>query len=99
MFDSTHYGMGSTTKALTWRTSRPVGATTSGLGIVATNSTNNRTINDLGAATNSCLTPPNDQEVMKKAMARPRHTGRLGKHHRVHSATMTDTVAPRHTMP
>jgi hypothetical protein len=68
-------------------------------GTVATNSTNSKTIGDLGAATNSYTMPPDDQETMTKATTRPRHAGRLAKHHYAHSAAMTNTIAPRHTMP
>jgi hypothetical protein len=66
---------------------------------VATNSTNSKVIDDPGVATNSCTTPPDDQEAMTMATVRPHCIGRLVKHHRAHSATMTGTVAPRHTMP
>jgi hypothetical protein len=69
------------------------------LGIVATGFVSNKTTNDLGAATNSCMMPRGDQEAMTKATLRPRHVGRLVKHHRAHSAAMTNTVAPCHTMP
>ena len=69
------------------------------LGIMDTNSTSNNTIDDPGAATYSCTTPPNDQEVMTNTMARPHHVGRLAKHHRAYSTTITSTTAPRHAKP
>jgi hypothetical protein len=69
------------------------------LEIVATSSASSKTTNDLGTATNSRTAPPGDQEVMTKAMVRPRRTGRLAKHHRAYSAATTGTVTPCHPMP
>ena len=66
--------------------------------IMATNSTNSKTISDLGVATNPCMMPLDDQEAMTKAMARLRRVGWLAKHHHAHSAAMTGTAAPHHTM-
>ena len=72
---------------------------TSELEIVATSSASSKTTNDLGAATNSRTTLPDDQEAMTKATARPRRTRELVNHRHAYSATTTGTVAPRHPMP
>jgi hypothetical protein len=69
------------------------------LGIVATNSTSSKMINDPGAATYSCTMPPDDEEAMAKTTARPRRVGWLAKHRRTQSTATMGTVAQRHAMP
>jgi hypothetical protein len=57
-------GWGLTTTDLTYKSTQ---ATTLELRIVAISSTSSKITNDLGATTNSRMTPSGDQEVMTKA--------------------------------
>jgi hypothetical protein len=83
---------------LTLRPSKPTKAMTSKLRIVATSSASSKTTNDLGVATNFCMTPLGDQETMMKATVRPRRPGRLPNNYHTYSVTTTSIVVPCHPM-
>jgi hypothetical protein len=57
-----------------------------------------RAIDDLGAATNSCMMPSKTRWWWSRPRQGPCCIRRLANHHHAYSAAMAGTVAPRHTM-
>ena len=99
VYDSTQYGMGTTTAALTFKAIKPTKAMAPELGVVVTGFTTNETTDDPRATTYSYTMLPGDLETMTKALARPRRIRRLASHLCANSAITIDTIAPRHPMP
>jgi hypothetical protein len=91
-YDPTHYEMGLTTAALTFKA-------------IQANEGHDPRSQDRGhwlhdqQDYNSPTTSLGDQETMTKAMMRPCRIGRMANHHCANGVVTTDTVAPRHLIP
>jgi hypothetical protein len=83
-YGPTHYGMGLTMTALTFKANRA-------------NKGHDPKARDRGHRHHD--QQDNQVMMMTKATTRPCRTGRLANHHRANSVVTTGTVAPRHHMP